>query len=218
MELRFDENGLIPAVVQDVATGKVLMVAYMNKEALEKTLTTGTTWFYSRSRKKLWNKGETSGHVQQVERIYVDCDSDCLLVLVRQKGVACHTGFFSCFHRELQNGTIGAPEAANPPYPLFAFLGELAAIVEERAKHPSPSSYTARLLSEGREKILRKVIEEATEVLLATFEDEHVRREHLRYEVADLLYHLLVLLQHEGVNFGDVMEELKNRHTQRSQR
>ncbi|MBC7217848.1 MAG: bifunctional phosphoribosyl-AMP cyclohydrolase/phosphoribosyl-ATP diphosphatase HisIE [Candidatus Caldatribacterium sp.] len=215
MELRFDEKGLIPAVVQDAETGKVLMVAYMNEEALRRTLETKTTWFYSRSRGKLWNKGETSGHIQHVEGIYVDCDNDCLLVTVRQEGVACHTGFFSCFHRELEDGKPGEPKNGNPPFPLFAFLGELFEVIKERAQNPSPSSYTAKLLAEGKEKILRKVAEEATEVLLAAFEEEVTRKDHLRYEVADLLYHLLVLLKHEGLSFGEVMEELKKRHVKR---
>jgi phosphoribosyl-ATP pyrophosphohydrolase/phosphoribosyl-AMP cyclohydrolase len=211
-ELRFDEHGLIPAVVQDVVTGKVLMVAYMNEEALRKTLETRTTWFYSRSRKTLWHKGETSGHVQHVERVYVDCDRDCLLVQVRQEGVACHTGFFSCFHRMVEGTEISEPRASCPASPLLAFLGDLFLIIEERAERPSPSSYTARLLAEGKEKILRKVTEEATEVLLAAFEGEETRRDHLRYEVADLLYHLLVLLKHEGLTYAEVMEELRNRH------
>jgi phosphoribosyl-ATP pyrophosphohydrolase/phosphoribosyl-AMP cyclohydrolase len=211
-ELRFDEHGLIPAVVQDAVTGKVLMVAYMNEEALRKTLETRTTWFYSRSRKTLWHKGETSGHVQHVERVYVDCDRDCLLVQVRQEGVACHTGFFSCFHRMVEGTEISEPRASCPASPLLAFLGELFLIIEERAERPSPSSYTARLLAEGKEKILRKVTEEATEVLLAAFEGEETRRDHLRYEVADLLYHLLVLLKHEGLTYAEVMEELRNRH------
>ncbi|WP_017872993.1 bifunctional phosphoribosyl-AMP cyclohydrolase/phosphoribosyl-ATP diphosphatase HisIE [Candidatus Caldatribacterium saccharofermentans] len=211
-ELRFDEHGLIPAVVQDAVTGKVLMVAYMNEEALRKTLETRTTWFYSRSRKTLWHKGETSGHVQHVERVYVDCDRDCLLVQVRQEGVACHTGFFSCFHRMVEGTEILEPRASCPASPLLAFLGDLFSIIEERAKHPSPSSYTARLLAEGKEKILRKVAEEATEVLLAAFEGEETRRDHLRYEVADLLYHLLVLLKHEGLTYVEVMEELSSRH------
>lgn len=211
-ELRFDEHGLIPAVVQDVVTGKVLMVAYMNEEALRKTLETRTTWFYSRSRKTLWHKGETSGHVQHVERVYVDCDRDCLLVQVRQEGVACHTGFFSCFHRMVEGTEISEPRASCPASPLLAFLGDLFLIIEERAERPSPSSYTARLLAEGKEKIIRKVTEEATEVLLAAFEGEETRRDHLRYEVADLLYHLLVLLKHEGLTYAEVMEELRNRH------
>lgn len=218
MELHFDASGLIPAVIQDVETGRVLMVAYMNEEALRRTLETGTTWFYSRSRKTLWNKGETSGHVQRVQGIYLDCDSDCLLIQVKQEGVACHTGFFSCFHRELKDGVVTNPEDAYPPYPLFAFLGELFRVIEERAQNPSPSSYTAKLLAGGKEKILRKVAEETTEVLLAAFEDEVTRRDHLKYEVADLLYHLLVLLKHEGLTFGEVMEELKKRHTKGSGR
>lgn len=212
-ELRFSEQGLIPAVIQDVDTGKVLMVAYMNEEALRKTLETGTTWFYSRSRKALWNKGEKSGHVQHVQGVYVDCDGDCLLVQVKQEGVACHTGFFSCFHRMVCEN--GFSEASNvyPPYALSAFLGELFSVIEERAQNPSPSSYTTKLLAEGRETILRKVAEEATEVILAACEGEETKRDHLRHEVADLLYHLLVLLEYEGLTYAKVMEELRERHT-----
>jgi len=206
-----EKEELIPAIIQDVESGKVLMMAYMNREALSRTLETGKTWFYSRSRKQLWNKGESSGHFQEVQGIYVDCDNDTLLIQVRQKGAACHTGFFSCFHREVRKGEISEPEPQFPPYSLSSFLQELSEVIEERAVNPSPQSYTSRLLEEGREKILRKVAEEATEVILATFEDEDRNREHLRWEVADLLYHLLVLLQHEEVTYYQIMEELKKR-------
>jgi phosphoribosyl-ATP pyrophosphohydrolase/phosphoribosyl-AMP cyclohydrolase len=212
-ELRFDEHGLIPAVVQDAVTGKVLMVAYMNEEALRKTLETRTTWFYSRSRKTLWHKGETSGHVQHVERVYVDCDRDCLLVQVRQEGVACHTGFFSCFHRMVEGTEISEPRASCPVSPLLAFLGDLFLIIEERAERPSPSSYTARLPCRGEgedspESHRRGPLRSS----LPPLREKKTRRDHLRYEVADLLYHLLVLLKHEGLTYAEVMEELRNRH------
>ncbi|MGQ9622483.1 MAG: bifunctional phosphoribosyl-AMP cyclohydrolase/phosphoribosyl-ATP diphosphatase HisIE [Candidatus Caldatribacteriaceae bacterium] len=214
-ELVFDKQGLIPAVIQDAASGRVLMVAYMNEEALRKTLESKTTWFYSRRRKSLWNKGVTSGHVQHVKGVYVDCDNDCLLIQVQQEGVACHTGFFSCFHRLLTESGLSSPSEEYPPYALSAFLEELSSVIKERAQNPSPSSYTAKLLAEGKEKILRKVTEETIEVLLASFEGEETKRDRLRYEVADLLYHLLVLLEWEGLTYSEVMEELKKRHVKR---
>ncbi len=210
-DVLFEKEELIPAIVQDAESGKVLMMAYMNREALSRTLETGKTWFYSRGRKKLWNKGESSGHFQEVQGIYVDCDNDTLLIQVKQEGVACHTGFFSCFHREIKKGEIPEPQAHFPPYSLSSFLQELFEVIEERAAHLSPNSYTSRLLEEGREKILRKVAEEATEVILATFEDEDHNREHLGWEIADLLYHLLVLLQYEKMTYYQIMEELKKR-------
>lgn len=210
-DILFEKGELIPAIVQDVESGKVLMMAYMNREALSRTLETGKTWFYSRSREKLWNKGEQSGHFQEVQGIYVDCDNDTLLIQVKQEGVACHTGFFSCFHRELKKEEISEPQSQLPPYSLSSFLQELFEVIEERAMNPSPQSYTSRLLEEGREKILRKVAEETTEVILATLENEDYSREHLQWEVADLLYHLLVLLQHEKMTYYQVMEELKKR-------
>lgn len=207
----FENQELIPAIIQDARSGKVLMMAYMNREALSRTLETGKTWFYSRSRKELWNKGETSGHFQEVEGIYLDCDSDTLLIQVQQEGVACHTGFFSCFHREVNKEGISEPQDELPPYSLSSFLQELFEVIEERANTPSSNSYSYRLLEEGREKILRKVAEETTEVILATFEEEDHNREHLRWEVADLLYHLLLLLRRENLTYYHIMEELKKR-------
>ncbi|MGC8777496.1 MAG: bifunctional phosphoribosyl-AMP cyclohydrolase/phosphoribosyl-ATP diphosphatase HisIE [Candidatus Caldatribacteriaceae bacterium] len=211
--LKTDAQNLVPAIIQDAKSGKVLMMAYMNEEAFRKTLETGTTWFYSRSRKTLWHKGETSGHVQKVQGMYLDCDSDTLLIQVEQEGVACHTGLFSCFHRAVQKNGISAPEEAYPPYSHASFLQELFEVIEERARNPHSTSYTARLLAEGREKILRKIAEETTEVILATLENTETQREHLRWEVADLLYHLLVLLRKEGLSYHDVIEELKGRRS-----
>ncbi len=208
--LKKDTQGLIPAIIQDVRSGKVLMMAYMNEEAFYKTLETGTTWFYSRSRQTLWHKGETSGHTQRVRGMYLDCDQDTLLIQVDQEGVACHTGFFSCFHQKIDaQPTLSGDEY--PPYALSAFLQELFEVIEERARHPQPNSYTNKLLEEGEEKILRKVAEETTEVILATLNDK-TNPEHLRWEVADLLYHLLVLLKNQGLSFYEVMEELSRRH------
>ncbi|MBP8933484.1 MAG: bifunctional phosphoribosyl-AMP cyclohydrolase/phosphoribosyl-ATP diphosphatase HisIE [Candidatus Atribacteria bacterium] len=209
--INFDDQGLIPAIIQEEKSGKVLMMAYMNSEALEKTITTGKTWFYSRKRKTLWNKGETSGHYQLVKAIYLDCDQDTLLITVEQKGVACHTGRYSCFHRQVLEGDITLPQPDLPPYPLAAFTQELFDIIQERAKNPSPQSYTSQLLELGREKIVRKVAEETTEVILASLENSEQKREHLQWEVADLLYHLLVLIQFEKFNWYDIMNELKKR-------
>jgi len=210
-QLHFDEKGLIPAIIQDEKSGKILMMAYMNAEALEKTITTGKTWFYSRKRKTLWNKGETSGHYQLVKDIYIDCDEDTLLITVEQKGAACHTGFNSCFHRQISEKGISSPQSELPRYALASFLQELFDVIQERAKNPSFQSYTSKLLQSGKEKILRKVSEEATEVMLASLENEEHQKEHLQWEVADLLYHLLVLVQHEHIKWYDIMTELKKR-------
>jgi phosphoribosyl-ATP pyrophosphohydrolase/phosphoribosyl-AMP cyclohydrolase len=209
--LHFDENSLIPAIIQDEKSGKVLMMAYMNAEALEKTITTGKTWFYSRKRKTLWNKGETSGHYQLVKDIFIDCDQDTLLITVEQKGAACHTGFNSCFHRQVSEKGISSTQSELPPYALASFPQELFDVIQERAKNPSAQSYTSKLLQSGKEKILRKVSEEATEVLLASLENDEQKKEHLQWEIADLLYHLLVLIQHEKLNWYDIMNELKKR-------
>lgn len=210
-KLHFNEQGLIPAIIQEEKSGKVLMMAFMNSEALKKTIETGQTWFYSRKRKALWHKGETSGHYQLVKEIYLDCDQDALLILVEQKGVACHTGLHSCFHRQILNDEITEPHPELPHYALASFPQELFGIIRNRAENPSPQSYTSKLLQIGREKILRKVSEETTEVILAALENSENKNEHLRWEVADLLYHLLVLLQHEQLSWYDIMNELKKR-------
>lgn len=214
--LKFDEKGLIPAIVQDAKSGKVLMMAYMNKEALLKTLETGKTWFYSRSRQKLWNKGETSGNYQLVKGIYLDCDNDCLLIQVEQQGVACHTGFFSCFHRSIDNQEgIRNPSAELPPYSLSAFLSELFEVIKNRQTEAPDNSYTAKLFKEGKERILRKVSEETTEVLLASLKNRNSTedKKHLCWEVADLIYHVMVLLCKEEISWDDVLLELKRRRS-----
>lgn len=222
--LKFDEKGLIPAIIQDTKSGKVLMMAYMNKEALLKTLETGKTWFYSRSRQKLWNKGETSGNYQIVKEIYLDCDNDCLLIQVEQQGVACHTGFPSCFHRAIEKinnqEEIGNPSSELPAYSLSAFLSELFEVIKRRKTEAPDNSYTVKLFREGKEKILRKISEETTEVLLASLKNQNSieDKKHLCWEMADLLYHLMVLLCEEEIDWNDVLLELKRRRSSNKKR
>jgi phosphoribosyl-AMP cyclohydrolase / phosphoribosyl-ATP pyrophosphohydrolase len=198
--LKFDQNGLVPAVVQDVYTGRVLMLAYMNSESLKKTMETGQTWFYSRSRQELWHKGSTSGHIQMVKRIDYDCDGDALLVQVEQVGGACHTGASSCFYRTL-TGEDGQESAH--------FLAELERIIAERKMNRPEGSYVAGLFAKGLDRILKKVGEEATEVVIAAKNED---RQELIYESGDLIFHLMVLLAEKDVALGDVLKELSRRH------
>lgn len=199
-DLKFDENGLVPAVVQDWFSGEVLMVAWMNRESLEKTVETGTTWFWSRSRAQLWNKGETSGHVQKVRSIRYDCDADTLLVLAEQTGFACHTGEYTCFYRTLAG--------ENPPPAAFNTLADLYELIEERRQQMPEGSYTTSLFAKGTDTILKKVGEEASELIVAAKGGKHAE---VRYEAADLLYHVAVLLAQAGVPLDEVLEELRSR-------
>lgn len=201
--LKYDEKGLIPAVIQDVRSGTVLMVAYMNREALEKTLTEGRTWFYSRSRQTLWAKGETSGHVQEVAAIFYDCDADTLLVQVRQTGAACHEGSFSCFSRTLLEDSEGAVS------PDWAVLSALETLIKDRSEKLPSGSYTTYLFEKGLDKILKKVGEEATEVVIAA---KGGKEDELIYETADLFYHLLVLLREKNIGLSKVWAELARRY------
>jgi phosphoribosyl-ATP pyrophosphohydrolase/phosphoribosyl-AMP cyclohydrolase len=202
--LRFDENGLVPAVVQDADGGSVLMVAYMNRESLEKTLETGDAHFWSRSRKELWRKGETSGNVLKVRGIEVDCDFDCLLVRVDPAGPACHTGARSCFFESVAGV---APEAE-----LGDVLGRLARTIRERFLVRPEGSYTSLLFASGVDRIAQKVGEEATEVVIAAAKESRAR---LAEESADLLYHLLVLWRAAGVDLEEVALTLKGREGER---
>ncbi|MCR4420236.1 MAG: bifunctional phosphoribosyl-AMP cyclohydrolase/phosphoribosyl-ATP diphosphatase HisIE [Clostridia bacterium] len=203
--LKFDERGLIPAVIQD-ENGRVLMLAYMNREALEKTLAEGRTWFFSRSRGRLWLKGETSGHYQYVRSIAYDCDADALLVRVRQEGVACHEGRYSCFHNSLSRE--GKEPEGGHPNPLARALEELVAVIAERDEHRPEGAYTTYLFERGVDKIGKKVVEEAAETIIAA---KNADREEVASEAADLLYHLLVLLRASGVSPSEVGEELLRR-------
>lgn len=199
--VRFGPDGLVPAVVQDATTGRVLTLAWMSRASLELTLERRETWFWSRSRQELWRKGATSGNTQAVRSVALDCDADALLVTVDQTGVACHTGAETCFHEPLSGAD---PET-------FAALGDLEAVIADRAAAADPdASYTARLLAKGIDTVCKKVGEEATEVVLAAKGDEHGQ---VVYESADLLYHLAVLWRATGVDFAEVAAELERRRT-----
>jgi phosphoribosyl-AMP cyclohydrolase / phosphoribosyl-ATP pyrophosphohydrolase len=204
----FDARGLVPTVVQEADTGEVLMVAWMNREALARTLETGLAHFWSRSRDRLWQKGGTSGHVQHVERVYVDCDADTLLVQVHQEGVACHTGRRACFFREIEGGEATGATAASA-----TMLERLERTVAERKASPRPGSYVAALLAKGDAAICRKIGEEAVEVITAALGGEDDRR--VVEEVADLWFHTIVLLGARGIPLADVLHELARRHGRR---
>jgi phosphoribosyl-ATP pyrophosphohydrolase/phosphoribosyl-AMP cyclohydrolase len=220
-DVRFDERGLIPAVVQDANTRQVLTLAYMNAESLRKTLQTGETWFWSRSRSSLWHKGETSGHTQRVVEVWLDCDSDALNVLVLPDGPACHTGAESCFHHQLQNAasleasSFGVPglQATSPASVsgLAGVLDSLYELVESRKRERPEGSYTTYLFNQGLDKILKKVGEESAETIIAAKNDD---REALRKETSDLLYHLVVLLVERGLSLEEIGEELISRKKQ----
>lgn len=195
----FGDDGLVPAIVQDATTGRVLTLAYMSQGSLERTLAEGETWFWSRSRQELWHKGATSGNTQAIRGIRLDCDGDALVILVDPAGPACHTGTESCFEDTLSG------ETAEP----FAALGRLVNVVATRAAAADPStSYTASLIDRGIDTVCKKVGEEATEVVIAAKGDEHGQ---IVYESADLLYHLAVLWQFRGVRMDEVAAELESR-------
>jgi len=202
-DLRFDEHGLIPAVVQEADTGDVLMVAWMDRAAVTATLATGATHFWSRSRQAPWRKGETSGHVQHVQRVIADCDTDTLLVQVHQEGAACHTNRPTCFFTALRGEAPGAP----------TMLARIEQIVQARKTSPPAGSYVAGLLAKGEAAICRKIGEEAIEVVTAALGGEGGHR--LVEEVADLWFHTLVLLGERGIPLRDVLKELSRRHTER---
>ncbi len=201
IDLKYDEKGLIPAIIQDYQTKKVLMMAYMNETSLKKTLDTGKTWFYSRSRNRLWNKGESSGNYQEVVKISYDCDEDTLLVEVIQHGPACHTGNKSCFFRELFEGE--KEEKINQQ-----ILYDVLEIIKDRKNNPQEKSYTNYLFREGIDKILKKVGEEASEVIIAS---KNTDKEELVFEISDMVYHILVLMVQKGVEIEDIKEELTKR-------
>ena len=198
-ELKFDKDGLIPAVVVDAITKKVLTVAYMNRESLEITMAEGRTCFYSRSRKTLWRKGETSGNVQNVVSITADCDGDALTVLVEKAGPACHTGEDSCFHN---------PIFESEDRREFS-LEALMTLIAGRKTDKKEGSYTTYLFEKGRDKILKKVGEECTEVIIGGKADD---KKETVYEIADLVYHLMVLMIDMGISLEDIHRELASRH------
>jgi phosphoribosyl-ATP pyrophosphohydrolase/phosphoribosyl-AMP cyclohydrolase len=203
MNIRFDEKGLVPAIVQDAETKEVLTLAYMNQESLTKTLETGETWFYSRSRQELWHKGATSGNTQTVISVKYDCDQDAVLVQVKPKGPACHTGAVSCF----TEGVV--TERAASSLADYQILQSLEKLIIEREKERPEGAYTTYLFEKGVDKILKKVGEEASEVIIAA---KNRDKEELKWEAADLLYHLQVLLVEQGLPFKEVLKTLEERH------
>ncbi|NES87587.1 MAG: bifunctional phosphoribosyl-AMP cyclohydrolase/phosphoribosyl-ATP diphosphatase HisIE [Moorea sp. SIO2B7] len=198
-EIRYNDQGLVPAIAQDYLDGTVLMMAWMNGESLQKTLETGETWYWSRSRQELWHKGATSGHIQKVHCLRYDCDSDALLITVEQIGdLACHTGERSCFHQV---------EGTKVPPPADTLSG-LFDVICDRRDNPLEGSYTRKLLDGGDNKILKKIGEEAAEVVMACKDDDP---EAIASEVADLFYHTLVALAHHHVSVRDVYRKLQQR-------
>ena len=198
--LQFDDKGLIPAIVQDIKTNAVLMMAYMNAQSTEETLKTGYMHYYSRSRKTLWKKGETSGHVQKLVELKMDCDSDTLLAFVEQTGPACHTNNYSCFFTSVAGG--GKYEGG------YAIIDELFSVIEDRKINKVEGSYTNYLFDEGIDKICKKIGEEAAEIIIAA---KNNAPGEIGYEAADFLYHLMVLLSERGMKPADVFSELAKR-------
>ena len=196
MKLKYNEQGLIPAIVQDDASGEVLMLAYMNQEAIDLTIEKKLAHYYSRSRQKLWLKGETSGHFQKVKSFFLDCDNDTILIKVEQIGVACHTGSYSCFFNEIFD------ESSEND-----IINKLYEIIKSRKINPKEDSYTNYLFTQGIDKILKKIGEESAEVIIGAKNS----KEELVYEASDLIYHLLVLLVNEEVSLSEIHLELSKR-------
>lgn len=208
--IKFDANGLIPVIVQDYHSKHIRMLAYMNKEALEKTLETGNIYYYSRSRNKLWLKGEESGHFQYLKKISVDCDGDTLLIQIEQKGnISCHTGNVSCFYRNIKinDNDIENKNVEQKILKDASFLVSLENIIKDRKENPVEGSYTNYLFREGINKILKKVGEEAAEIIIAA----KTNKNDVIYEVSDLLYHLAVLLVELDISWSEIKTELEKR-------
>ncbi|HET7481001.1 MAG TPA: bifunctional phosphoribosyl-AMP cyclohydrolase/phosphoribosyl-ATP diphosphatase HisIE [Rubrobacteraceae bacterium] len=206
--VRFDQNGLVPVIAQDAHTGEVLTLAYANREAVEKTLSSGEAHYYSRSRAELWRKGATSGNTQKVVEVRLDCDGDALLYRVEPRGPACHTGERTCFFTALAEEGVGlAMGEAGAPEGFGAMVEHLAGTIAERHREMSEESYTAALIRRGTPRVAQKVGEEAVEVVVAALQDDR-----LAEETADLVYHLLVLLEERGVGIDEVARVLRERH------
>mgnify|MGYP000465861735 FL=1 len=212
-QIKFDSNGLVPAIAQDYKTNEVLMMAYMNEEAFIKSMETGKVHYFSRSRNKLWLKGETSGHFQMIKSINLDCDGDTILVKVEQIEAACHTGHYSCFYRELDKD--GVKETSDKVFDEESVYGDKSKVLKEvydvivdRRINPKEGSYTNYLFEKGIDKMLKKVGEEASEVIIAS---KNTDNGEVIYEISDLIYHLSVLMVERGINFDDIFDELKKR-------
>jgi phosphoribosyl-ATP pyrophosphohydrolase/phosphoribosyl-AMP cyclohydrolase len=206
-QIRFGDNGLVPVVAQDTETGDVLTLAYANREAVERTLSSGEAHYYSRSRAELWRKGETSGNTQRVVEVRLDCDGDALLYKVDPRGPACHTGQRTCFFTTLAGEGVGVATGRERTGSLGAMVERLAATIAQRHREMPEDSYTVNLIRSGTGRVAQKVGEEAVEVAVAALQDEKVAE-----ESADLLYHLLVLLEERGVGIEEVARVLRERH------
>lgn len=200
-DFKLNSDGLIPAIVQDYRTGEVLMLAYMNEESFQETLRSGRMTYFSRSRQSLWLKGETSGHYQYVKSLYLDCDNDTLLAKVNQIGSACHTGARSCFFKTLVKKEY---QESNP----LKVFEEVFSVILDRKENPKEGSYTNYLFDKGIDKILKKLGEEATEIVIAA---KNPDPEEVKYEISDFLYHMMVLMADKGVTWEDITRELANR-------
>ena len=200
-DFKLNSDGMLTVVTQDYKTNEVLMVAYMTKEAFEKTVETGIMTYYSRSRNELWTKGDTSGHYQYVKALSADCDNDTLLAKVEQIGAACHTGNHTCFYRQI----VGNEYDSKNPLQVFE---SVYATIADRKQHPKEGSYTNYLFDKGIDKILKKVGEEATEIVIAA---KNPNPEEIKYEISDFLYHAMVLMVERGVTWEDIVKELADR-------
>jgi phosphoribosyl-ATP pyrophosphohydrolase/phosphoribosyl-AMP cyclohydrolase len=206
-KVRFDASGLVPVIAQDAATWSVLTLAYANREAVEKTLASGEAHYYSRSRSELWRKGATSGNTQKVVEVRLDCDGDALLYMVEPRGPACHTGEESCFFSSLAGDGVGVGATGDGEVLFGTMVERLAGTIAQRHEEMPEGSYTVSLIEGGSERLAQKVGEEAVEVVIAALSGER-----LSEEAADLVYHLLVLLEERGVGTGQVAKVLHDRH------
>lgn len=205
LNIKYDEKGLVPAVAQDYISGKVLMVAYMNEESLRMTIETGKATYFSRSRQKLWVKGENSGNIQLVKEILVDCDEDTLILKVDPQGPACHTGHQTCFYRKIEDGKLIEDERDGSS---LAVLKDVYDVIAGRKANPVEGSYTNYLFEKGIDKQLKKIGEESAEVIIAS---KNPDVSELQYEASDLLYHLMVVMVERGLTWEDLCRELEGR-------
>lgn len=206
-KIRWNQDGLVPVIVQDAVSKEVLMMAFMNRDSLQRSLETKETWFWSRSRQSLWHKGETSGNTQRIREMYYDCDADTLLVKVVPQGPACHQGSYSCFTERLDGVADEQMELVDGD--RFAMITLLESLIAKREAERPAGAYTTYLFEEGVDKILKKIGEEAGEVIIAA---KNRDPDELRWEASDLLFHLLVLLREQKLPFDDLMKELRKRH------